>query len=241
MTELFSARLKASTATIHDEVEHTNFMVDLMEGRLDARAYALLLKQYTVIYAALEAKSREFAEDPIFAPFHDVNLFRGERIVRDLQELIGSEEFTLNDSDLPITGGAEAYARHLGHIDKPEQVIAHHYTRYLGDLSGGQAIGALMGRHYDIPADALTIWDFTELGKTKPYKDSYRLRLNDIAGTGGNEQIVIDETMTAFELNGELLSELTSLSERPAADRPAAAGPPAAGHTASRPAASSVS
>lgn len=236
MTEPFSARLKASTATIHDEVEHTSFMVDLMEGRLDARAYALLLKQYTLIYAALEAKSSEFAEDPIFAPFHDANLFRGERIVRDLQELTGTEEFTLNDVDLPITRSAEAYGRHLGRLDKPEQVIAHHYTRYLGDLSGGQAIGALMGRHYDIPASALTMWDFTKLGKTKPYKDSYRLRLNDIAGTGGNEQTVIDETMTAFELNGELLSELTSLSDRPAAGRPAAAGP-----TATRPAASSVS
>ncbi|MBM6589008.1 biliverdin-producing heme oxygenase [Brevibacterium sp. RIT 803] len=232
MTELFSARLKASTATIHDEVEHTNFMVDLMEGRLDSRAYALLLTQYTVIYSALEAKSREFAEDPIFAPFHDADLFRGERIARDLQELTGSEEFTFIGADLPITGSAEAYARHLGRLDKPEQVIAHHYTRYLGDLSGGQAIGALMGRHYDIPASALTIWDFTELGKTKPYKDSYRLRLNDIAGTGGNEQTVIDETMTAFELNGELLSELTSL-----ADRPGAAGRPAA----TPPAASSVS
>ncbi|MGO1909570.1 biliverdin-producing heme oxygenase [Brevibacterium aurantiacum] len=241
MTEPFSARLKASTATIHDEVEHTNFMVDLMEGRLDARAYALLLKQYTVIYAALEAKSREFAEDPIFAPFHDANLFRAERIVRDLQELTGSEEFTLNDVDLPITRSAEAYARHLGQLDKPEQVIAHHYTRYLGDLSGGQAIGALMGRHYGIPASALTIWDFTELGKTKPYKDSYRLRLNDIAGTGGNEQTVIDETMTAFELNGELLSELTSLSDRHTADRPASGRPAAASPTATRPAASPVS
>src|SRR5699024_11797481 len=50
MNESFSARLKSSTATIHDEVEHTTFMVDLMEGRLDARAYALLLRQYNVIY-----------------------------------------------------------------------------------------------------------------------------------------------------------------------------------------------
>ena len=225
MTEPFSARLKASTATIHDEVEHTNFMVDLMEGRLDACAYALLLKQYTVIYAALEAKSREIAEDGIFAPFHDANLFRHERIVWDLQELTGSDQFALNDVDLPVTLSAEAYADHLSGLTGPEQLIAHHYTRYLGDLSGGQAIGALMGRHYAIPASALTIWDFTELGKTKPYKDAYRLRLNDIASTGGDEQSVIEETMTAFTLNGELLSELTSLSDRTAATRlPATAG-----------------
>ena len=95
----------------------------------------------------------------------------------------------------------------------PEQVIAHHYTRYLGDLSGGQAIGALMGRHYALGDGALTMWDFTELGKTKPYKDSYRLRLNEIAGTAGHEQTVIDETMTAFKLNGELLAELTAMTD----------------------------
>ena len=166
MTEPFSARLKASTATIHDEVEHTSFMVDLMEGRLDIRAYALLLKQYALIYAALEAKSSDFAEDPIFAPFHDAGLFRTERIHSDLQKLARD--------DLPITRSADAYADHLNRLTRPEQLIAHHYTRYLGDLSGGQAIGALMGRHYSVPADALTMWDFTEVGKTKPFKQPSR-------------------------------------------------------------------
>lgn len=209
MTEPFSARLKSSTATIHDEVEHTNFMVDLMEGRLNADAYALLLKQYEVIYDALEQKSREFAADPIFVPFHNAGLFRYDRILADLRELGGGAP--------PVTRSAEAYAAHLSGLTQPEQVIAHHYTRYLGDLSGGQAIGALMGRHYGLPASALTIWDFTEIGKTKPYKDDYRLRLNEIASTGGDEQIVIDETMTAFKLNGELLAELTATTERPTA------------------------
>ncbi|TSI14565.1 heme oxygenase (biliverdin-producing) [Brevibacterium aurantiacum] len=208
MTEPFSTRLKNSTATIHDEVEHTNFVVDLMEGRLDAAAYALLLKQYGTIYDALERKSREFANDPIFTPFHDANLFRFERIVNDLYELKGA--------DLPITSSAETYAARLEQIEKPEQLIAQHYTRYLGDLSGGQAIGALMGRHYALPASSLTIWDFAALGKTKPYKDSYRLHLNEITSTGGDEQTVLDETMTAFKLNGHLLAELTPMTERPA-------------------------
>lgn len=208
MTETFSARLKASTATIHDEVEHTNFMVDLMEGRLDAHAYALLLTQYAPIYAALEAKSSEFAADPIFAPFYDAGLFRTERIHSDLQKLA--------HDGLPLTSSAEAYADHLNRLTKPEQLIAHHYTRYLGDLSGGQAIGALMGRHYFVPAEALTMWDFAEVGKTKPYKDAYRSRLDEIGAAGGDEHLVIEETMTAFRLNGRLLAELTTKVQAPA-------------------------
>jgi heme oxygenase len=205
MSDPFSARLKASTATIHDEVEHTTFMVDLMEGRLDARAYALLLKQYDVIYAVLESKSREFANDPVFAPFHDTNLFRAERIAADLAALDGTE--------LPVMPSARTYAAHLDGLDRPEQVIAHHYTRYLGDLSGGQAIGTLMGRHYDLQPEALTMWDFSALGKTKPYKDAYRRLLDEVASTGGNDEIVIAETMEAFRLNGDLLVDLTEATE----------------------------
>ena len=205
MSELFSARLKSSTATIHDEVEHTTFMVDLMEGRLDARAYALLLRQYSVIYPVLEARSRDFADDPVFAPFHDALLFRSDRIAADLAALDGT--------GLPVMPSANAYAAHLSRLGSPEQVIAHHYTRYLGDLSGGQAIGTLMRRHYGLPKTSLTMWDFTEAGKTKPYKDAYRRRLDEVASTGGAEQIIIAETMEAFRLNGELLVDLTEATE----------------------------
>lgn len=214
MTEPFSARLKASTATIHDEVEHTDFMVDLMEGRLGIGAYARLLAQYAPIYAALEAKSSEFAADPIFAPFHDAGLFRTERIHSDLQKL--SQDVLPITASATITTSAESYADHLCGLTRPEQLIAHHYTRYLGDLSGGQAIGALMGRHYSVPAEALTMWDFAQVGKTKPYKDTYRSRLDEIAAAGGDEQLVIEETMTAFRLNGRLLAELTSEVQTPA-------------------------
>ena len=205
MSEPFSARLKASTATIHDEVEHTTFIVDLMEGRLDSQAYALLLKQYDVIYAVLESMSREFADDPVFAPFFDAALFRAERIAADLTALDGTE--------LPVMPSATVYATHLAGLERAEQVIAHHYTRYLGDLSGGQAIGTLMGRHYSLPATSLTMWDFTALGKTKPYKDAYRRLLDQVATTGGDEQIVVDETREAFRLNGALLVDLTEATE----------------------------
>ncbi|AZT98151.1 heme oxygenase (biliverdin-producing) [Brevibacterium aurantiacum] len=224
MTEPASARLKASTATIHDEVEHTSFMVDLMEGRLDVRAYSLLLRQYALIYAALETKTQEFADDPIVAPFYDSALFRTQRIHSDLEKL-GSTiagqrpdatSPNLGESGSMVMASAEDYADHLNRLTRPEQLIAHHYTRYLGDLSGGQAIGALMGRHYSVPAEALTMWDFAEVGKTKPYKDAYRGRLDEIAATGGDEQLVIDETMTAFVLNGRLLAELSSAVEAPA-------------------------
>lgn len=217
MTEKFSARLRQGTATIHDDVEHTDFMVDLMEGRLDAEAYATLLTQYEVIYAALEERARAFADDPVFAAFHDPRLERHARIVADLAVLNSSGAGVGSGAGSGAESGAESgvvpaardYALRLSAIETPEAMIAHHYTRYLGDLSGGQAIGTLMARHYGIGAEALTMWDFSALGKTKPFKDDYRGRLDEIAATGGDEQAVLDETIAAFEVNGALLSELT--------------------------------
>src|SRR5699024_8513215 len=82
--------------------------------------------------------------------------------------------------------------------------IAHHYTRYLGDLSGGQAIRTLMRRHYGLPKTSLTMWDFTEAGKTKPYKEAYRRRRGEVASTGGAEQIIIAAAVDAVRLTGEL-------------------------------------
>lgn len=207
MNALFSTRLRNSTASIHNEVEHTHFMVDLMEGRLEASSYTALIRQYEPIYAALEHQSREFAADPVFAPFSDSRLERHTRILADLR--------TLPLSDYPVTEAARDYAERIERIEEPERLIAHHYTRYLGDLSGGQAIGTLMARHYGIDRSALSMWDFSELGKTKPYKDDYRLRLDAIAAHGGREQTVIDETLLAFELNGRLLGELTRLAGTP--------------------------
>ena len=70
-----------------------------------------------------------------------------------------------------------------------------------------------MGRHYGIGPEALTMWDFSALGKTKPYKDAYRAHLDGIATTGGDEEVVTAETLDAFDLNGTLLTELTQARE----------------------------
>lgn len=203
MTTHFSTRLRESTATIHSDVENRRFMVDLMDGHLDTRAYATLLTQYRPIYRTLEAKSRSLGDDAVFAPFADGRLERLDRIDHDL-ELLGFAEVGIADA-------TERYVARLDGIARAEELLAHHYTRYLGDLSGGQAIGTLMARHYGIAPTALTMWDFTDLGKTKPYKDAYRRRLDDLRLTGGDEDAVIAETHLAFELNGGIFSEISAL------------------------------
>ena len=88
--------------------------------------------------------------------------------------------------------------------------LAHHYTRYLGDLSGGQAVGALLNRTFDLNGRGLAFYDFAEIGKNKPYKDVYREKLDAVGDALSRQDRlrVVDEVRRAFELNRALCAEL---------------------------------
>ena len=87
------------------------------------------------------------------------------------------------------------------------QLLAHHYLRYLGDLSGGQAIGALVARHYQVPREQLTMWDFSDIDAPKRVKDAYRAHLDEITDPAVREEFLA-ETKLGYELAGELFTAL---------------------------------
>ncbi|MGO1319601.1 MAG: biliverdin-producing heme oxygenase [Galactobacter sp.] len=114
-----------------------------------------------------------------------------------------------------IAAATQAYAdriEEVGNDADPARLLAHHYLRYLGDLSGGQAIGKLVDRHYGPPADAMSMWHFESIPKPKVYKDGYR----DLLDAFGNERqrdAVVDEAVNGFRLNRDMFVELDGISK----------------------------
>lgn len=80
-------------------------------------------------------------------------------------------------------------------------MIAHHYARYLGDLSGCQIIVWMVGNHYGVDPDTLSFYRFDELGKLKPYKDNYRAVLDGLVLAGRERNALLDEAHQVFILN----------------------------------------
>lgn len=198
----FSTILRESTREDHSGAEGRGFITRLMSGELSEADYWRLLAQYLPLYEALEeAFTRAAAGDPLAARFHDPRLFRTAAIRHDLAARFG--DAAQADPALEIT---ERYAARIREATVP-QLIAHHYLRYLGDLSGGQAIGALVARHYGIPREQLTMWDFSEIDKPKRVKDSYREHLDEIVEPAVRE-VVLAETRIGYELAGELFAAL---------------------------------
>ncbi|MTV25220.1 biliverdin-producing heme oxygenase [Nitriliruptoraceae bacterium ZYF776] len=202
----FAAALRAATAEAHERAESTRFVADLMEGRLEVDAYAGLLGQLRHVYAALESVGDGLATDPVAGPFVDEDLRRLAHLERDLTDLVGGD-WPAAATPRPATARYVARLREVA--DWPGGFVAHHYTRYLGDLAGGQAIRAAVRRHYGLEGDVGTrFFVFDRIEKPKVWRDAYRARLDALPLDADERTRVAAEAVHAFELNTELFLDL---------------------------------
>lgn len=199
-----SEQLRTATRPQHEHAETRGFVTDLMGGALSREAYADLATQHHAVYTALEATGARLADDAVAGPFVMDALVRVPSLEADLERLRGPgwrERAVL----LPAT---ETYVERLSAITRAEEFLAHHYTRYLGDLSGGQIIARLLQRHYGMTPDELTFYAFAAIPKPKPFKDAYRALLDAAPLTQEGIAAVVAEAKVAFDLNSALFTAL---------------------------------
>ncbi|HMR49358.1 MAG TPA: biliverdin-producing heme oxygenase [Arachnia sp.] len=204
-----AARLRAETRVVHERAENSDFMARLARAQVTRQDLANLARQLEGVYLALEESARAMAGHPVFGYVHDPALERLDTLRADVAALVaqGAEEPVV----LPA---AQAYAARIRAVawDAPS-LVAHHYTRYLGDLSGGQALGALFGRALGLqPGEAgISFYHFAAIPKPKPYKDRYRAALDAAPMSEAQHDAVIAESIVAFRLNQDLFQELSAL------------------------------
>jgi heme oxygenase len=204
----FSARLRAATTSDHAAAEQTGFLAELTQGRLTVAAHTALTAQHYLIYEALEQAAEAMRTDPVAGRFTDPRLTRLPALAADLEHLAGPAWRDLLTPN-------EATARYVARLREaaftsPTGFVAHHYNRYLGDLSGGQYVAQALSRAYDLPlgGPGLLFYRFDELTDLTEVKDAYRANL-DAAGWSQTEQDqLIDEVKLAYRLNVEVLDAL---------------------------------
>lgn len=203
-----SSVLREATAVAHDRAERSEFVADLMDGKLDADAYRQLAIQLFYVYDALESVGAQLADDPAVAPMLDHRLGRVDRLRADLLVLGLDDDW---QTTYPASAATAAYVSDIeSTVTDPATYVAHHYTRYLGDLSGGQVIRSRMKSHYGLTDEALTFYDFSAIGKLKPYKDSYRDRLDALEIDAETRDRVVAAAVRAFEHNEALFGDLVA-------------------------------
>lgn len=196
-----SVALREGSATEHEAAEHSAFVSELLAGRVPAQGYADYLRRLRVVYGALEDAVRARCDDPLVAAVHDPALERLAAIDADLAYWAPG---TAPGVDSPA---ADAYRDRIAGAAWGGALVAHHYTRYLGDLSGGRVIGRALQRTFGLDGAGLAFYEFPI--RPKPYKDSYRARLDGLGLDAEQVDRAVDEVRVAFALNQALFAELT--------------------------------
>jgi len=199
----FSSRLRTATTSDHHEAELSGFMAALMAGRANQSTYAALVVQLQPIYLALDTAAAAHRGDPVFGPFFDPRLSRAQALQSDLAYL---------DTAHMVTPATRSYCQRMTEVaDDALLVLAHHYTRYLGDLSGGRAIAARLAATLGLTStQGLAFYQF-DIGAAPVFKNAYRSRLDDLRLPMGDEARFIAEVSTAYTHNRQVLASLDDL------------------------------
>ncbi|BDB45081.1 MULTISPECIES: biliverdin-producing heme oxygenase [Mycobacterium] len=196
----FSVAMKEGSTAEHEAAEHSPYVSELLSGRVNRQGYADYLLRLRVIYQALEEAVRAHRDDPLVAAVYDPALERLAAIDADLEYWAPGAGHQV---DSPA---ARAYRDRLAAASWGGALVAHHYTRYLGDLSGGQAIGKILDRTFGLDGAGLSFYEFPM--RPKPYKDAYRARLDGLDLDAEQIDRAVDEVKIAFNLNQALFNEL---------------------------------
>ncbi|MFE9373449.1 heme oxygenase (biliverdin-producing) [Streptomyces sp. NPDC006711] len=204
----FSTLIRTASHEQHTEAETSSFMGDLLGGRLGVAAYARYTEQLWFVYRALEEGASALAEDPVAGPFITPELMRTASLERDLAHLRGAD-WRAGAAPLPATA---AYAERVAVCARewPAGYVAHHYTRYLGDLSGGQIIRDRAERTWGFArkGDGVRFYVFESIANPAAFKRGYRERLDGLGVDELEKRRVVEECKRAFSLNTAVFKEL---------------------------------
>ena len=223
-------RLKKGTEDAHAEAENVSFVRLLLAGKAPLESYVCLVAALRRIYAALEAAADACrgscaAVEAVSDGGRADALRRAPALERDLAYYRAKDPALVARAEAfaAHSPATEAYVAHLARFEaKPpedqESLVSHLYTRYLGDLSGGQILRRAVVRAYDLApeegttldaSEGVTFYDFAKIGsatKLRRFKDAYRNALDALDVESPNA--VVDEAVSAFRRNTALLKEL---------------------------------
>lgn len=204
----FSEVIRAATEAAHRDAEQAPFLAALLDGHLGTDGLARLAVQHLHVYRELEAQVDTWAGHPEVAPFASEELRRTPTLVDDLAALLGPG-WEAHTTPLPATEAYVARLREVGEQGWAGGLVAHHYTRYLGDLSGGIFIGRRLVEILDRTDGAGTsFYRFPGIPDPGAFKERYRARLDAAPWDEAERRRIVDEVLLAYRHNTAVLEEL---------------------------------
>jgi len=208
MDVMFSKELKEGTKKSHNAAENTKFVSQFLKGVLDPEEYAKLLSNFYYVYDTMEECVSK-STDPYVKNLQRWNaiLFRTAFLSRDLRYYYGP---MWREKAVP-SEACNTYCYRINEVaeNDPYLLIAHHYTRYIGDLSGGQILKGIAQKALTPPVgEGLHFYDFPRIEDAKAWKTEYRTVLDGLGFDEQQKNALITEANYAFRLNMYMFDEI---------------------------------
>ena len=196
----FAKQLKEGTKKSHSAAENTTFVKSFLKGVVSKDSYKALVNDLYFVYCALEEEVSNLKNHPVVGNLQLSDLNRRDALEMDLRFYYGPIWRSL----IKPSEACERYVNRIREVAKnePELLVGHHYTRYLGDLSGGQILKGIAEKSLELKnGEGLKFYDFEKIEDTKAYKAGYRGILNDLSIDQHQADAIIVEANYAFRLN----------------------------------------
>lgn len=207
---LLSTRLREGTQHSHTAAENTAYMKCFLKGIVEREPFRKLLANLYLVYSTLEAALQHHQQDPIVGALYFPELNRAAQLEKDLAFYYGEY---WREQIVPLPAG-QVYVDRLRVLENttPFLLIAHAYTRYMGDLSGGQSLKNIIRSALALPADQGTaLYEFEQIptpDARRAFKEKYRQALDSLALDENSIQQIVNEANYAFGLNRDVMHEL---------------------------------
>nr|YP_009546279.1 heme oxygenase [Gelidium gabrielsonii]AYO27627.1 heme oxygenase [Gelidium gabrielsonii] len=209
MSTNLAQQLREGTTKSHSMAENVSFVKSFLGGVVDKKSYRKLVANLFFIYEAIEEEIEDNKQHELVKFIYFPELNRKNSLIKDLIYYYGYDwENQINPSL-----ATKSYITRIHEIGKsqPELLVAHAYTRYMGDLSGGQILKKIAKSAMRLSeTNGTAFYDFDQIPDDKSFKQIYRQSLDDIPLSDNQIRQIIGEANIAFNLNMRVFQELNS-------------------------------
>ena len=203
----FSIQIKEGTKKSHSAAENTSFVASFLRGVVSKESYKKLISDLYFVYSAMEEEVDNLKDHPIIGQIQLPDLNRVNALEKDVRFYYGPIWRSL----ITPSEACNQYVNRIREVAKnePELLVSHHYTRYLGDLSGGQILKGIAQKAMELgDGQGLQFYEFEKIEDPKAYKAGYKGILNNLPIDQKQADAIIEEANYAFKLNMDMFNSL---------------------------------
>ncbi|NJM70009.1 MAG: heme oxygenase (biliverdin-producing) [Scytonema sp. RU_4_4] len=207
MSSNLAQKLRCGTQQAHTAAENVGFMKCFVKGVVDRDCFAKFLGNLYYVYSELEAALEHHKDHSLISVVYFRELNRKAHLEKDLEFYYGQDW----RGKIAPSKAAQTYISRIHELSATEPVllIGHAYTRYMGDLSGGQMLQKVAQSVLKLSGyEGTSFYNFEQIPDKKAFKDKYRQVLDSLPIDNATADKIVAEANNAFRLNMQMVHEL---------------------------------